>query len=223
MYKIFIVEDDSTIAGILKNYLEKWGYEVRCAEDLRNVITDFTSFMPQLVLLDIGLPFYNGFYWCGEIRKISKVPVMFLSSASDNMNIVTAINMGGDDFIPKPFDQNVLTAKIQALLRRAYDFTGALEIREHRGAVLDLSNAAFTYGGNKIPLTKNEYRILLTLMENKGKVVSRETLMTKLWETDCYVDENTLTVNVSRLRKKLEQAGLLDYIITRPGMGYILE
>lgn len=223
MYKIFIVEDDATIADVVKGYLENWGFEVRTAYDLRNVITEFTEFSPQLVLMDIGLPFYNGFYWCSEIRRISKVPVVFLSSASDNMNIVMAINMGGDDFISKPFDLTVLTAKIQAVLRRIYDFGGITEIISCKGAILNISDAVLMYNGEKIELTKNEYRVLLTLMENKGKVVSRETLMNKLWETDCYIDENTLTVNVSRLRRKLEKSGLTDFIATKPGMGYIVE
>lgn len=223
MYRIFIVEDDATIANAVKNYLENWGFEVKTAYDLRNVIGEFTEFSPQLVLMDIGLPFYNGFYWCAEIRRISKVPVVFLSSASDNMNIVMAMDMGGDDFIPKPFDLTVLMAKIRAVLRRTYDFGETSEIIGHKGAVLNISDASLSYGGGKIELTKNEYRILLTLMENKGKVVSRDTLMNRLWETDCYVDENTLTVNVSRLRKKLEKTGLTDFISTKAGMGYIVE
>lgn len=222
MHRIFIAEDDSVIANAVKNYLEGWGYEVRCAEDFKNIIGEFSEFSPHLVLMDIGLPFYNGFYWCAEIRKISQVPVVFLSSASDNMNIIMAMDMGGDDFIPKPFDLTVLLAKIKAILRRTYDFGNAPETIEHKGAVLNISDASMTYGGEKLELTKNEYRILLTLMENKGKVVSREELMNRLWETDCYVDENTLTVNVSRLRKKLERYGLEDFIVTKAGMGYII-
>ncbi len=223
MYRIFIAEDDPDIANAVRKHLEGWGFEARCAEDFRNITAEITAFAPQLVLMDIGLPFYNGFYWCAEIRKISKVPVVFLSSASDNMNIVMAMDMGGDDFIPKPFDLTVLMAKIRAILRRTYDFGGTSEIIEHKGAVLNISDASLSYGGGKVELTKNEYRILLTLMENKGKVVSRDALMNKLWETDCYVDENTLTVNVSRLRKKLDNAGLKDFIATKSGMGYIVE
>ena len=183
MYRIFIIEDDRTIANAVKNHLEKWGFEARCA----------------------GLPFYNGFYYCSGIRKISKVPVVFLSSASDNMNIVMAMNMGGDDFIAKPFDLTVLMAKIQAILRRTYDFGSETNIITHKGAMLNVSDATLSFNGDKIDLTKNEYRILLTLLENKGKVVSRELLMNRLRETDSYVDENPLTVNVSRLRKKLEK------------------
>ena len=186
-------------------------------------MTEFTEFSPHLVIMDIGLPYYNGFYYCSEIRRISKVPVMFLSSASDNMNIVMAMNMGGDDFIAKPFDLTVLMAKIQAILRRTYDFGSETNVIAHKGAMLNISDATLSFNGEKIDLTKNEYRILLTLLENKGKVVSRNFLMNKLWETDSYVDENTLTVNVSRLRKKLERSGLADFIETRSGMGYIVE
>lgn len=223
MYKILIIEDDRTIAGTVKSNLEKWGFEARCAENFKDIMSEFSEFSPHLVLMDIGLPFYNGFYWCSEIRKISKVPVVFLSSASDNMNIIMAMNMGGDDFISKPFDLTVLMAKIQAILRRTYDFGSETSVITHKGAMLNVADAALCYNGEKIDLTKNEYRILLTLLENKGKVVSRELLMNKLWETDSYVDENTLTVNVSRLRKKLERSGLTDFIETRSGMGYIVE
>lgn len=223
MYKILIIEDDRTIAGTVKSNLEKWGFEARCAEKFKDIMSEFSEFLPHLVLMDIGLPFYNGFYWCSEIRKISKVPVVFLSSASDNMNIIMAMNMGGDDFISKPFDLTVLMAKIQAILRRTYDFGSETSVITHKGAMLNVADAALCYNGEKIDLTKNEYRILLTLLENKGKVVSRELLMNKLWETDSYVDENTLTVNVSRLRKKLERSGLTDFIETRSGMGYIVE
>lgn len=173
--------------------------------------------------MDITLPFCNGLYWCGELRKSSRVPVMFISSANDNMNIVMAMNMGGDDFIAKPFDMSVLTAKIQALLRRTYDFAQQVGVIEHRGARLNTAEAALYVGGNRIDLTKNEYRILQTLMESKGKIVSREKLMDRLWETDSFIDENTLTVNVARLRRKLEGAGLSGYIATKIGMGYIVE
>lgn len=223
MYKILIIEDDRTIAGTVKSNLEKWGFEARCAENFKDIMSEFSEFSPHLVLMDIGLPFYNGFYWCSEIRKISKVPVVFLSSASDNMNIIMAMNMGGDDFISKPFDLTVLMAKIQAILRRTYDFGSETSVITHKGAMLNVADAALCYNGEKIDLTKNEYRILLTLLENKGKVVSRDLLINKLWETDSYVDENTLTVNVSRLRKKLERSGLTDFIETRSGMGYIVE
>lgn len=223
MYRVFIAEDDHGIANALKKHLEKWGLEVLCADDFSNVSGEAFAFSPHIVLLDISLPFYNGYHWCAEIRKVSNVPIIFISSASDNMNIVMAMNMGGDDFIAKPFDLSVITAKIQAMLRRTYDFAGTVGIIEHKGAVLNTSDAALSYGGEKVDLTKNEYRILQLLMENKGSIVSRESLMNRLWETDSYVDENTLSVNVARLRKKLEKAGLADFIATKVGMGYIVE
>lgn len=222
MYRIYIVEDEEAIASAVKNSLEKWGFEVKCAEEFRNITEEFTAFSPQLVLMDIGLPFFNGFYWCGEIRRISKVPVVFLSSASDNMNIVMAMNLGADDFIAKPFDQSVLMAKINALLRRTYDFSSSVSVFEHRNALLNTADNTLTYSGEKIPLSKNEFRILYILMSNKGKVVSREKIMEQLWETDCFVDENTLSVNINRLRKKLCSFGLEDFITTKFGVGYII-
>lgn len=223
MYKILIVEDDLVIAREISKQIQNWGYETKVIEDFTQVMTEFVSFSPQLVLMDISLPFFNGYYWCTEIRKVSKVPIIFLSSVADNMNIVMAINMGADDFIAKPFDPNVLTAKIQAMLRRSYDFSGQMNLIEHKGAILNTSDATLTYEGERIDLTKNDYRILQILMENKGKVVSRDMLMTRLWETDSYVDENTLTVNMARLRKKLEQAGLKNFITTKKGIGYLVE
>ena len=222
MYKIFMVEDDEIIARSIREHLQAWNYDVCCVEDFSNVVAEFVRFDPQLVLMDITLPFFNGDHWCSEIRKISKVPVIFLSSAADNMNIVMAVNMGADDFIPKPFDLEVLTVKIQAMLRRSYDFAGTGSMLEHKGAILNLNETTLTYQEQKIELTKNEFRILEILMENKEKVVSRETLMTKLWESDNYVDENTLSVNVNRLRKKLEALGLEEFILTKKGIGYRL-
>lgn len=223
MHKILIVEDDKIIAKAIKSHLETWGCKAECAADFENVLSAFVDYDPQLVLLDIALPFFNGYYWCSEIRKISSVPVIFISSASDSMNIVMAVNMGGDDFIAKPFDLEVLTAKVQAMLRRSYDFTGKTSLLEHKGAILNTSDASLTYNGARIELTKNDFRILQTLMENKGQTVSRDALMIKLWETDSYVDENTLTVNITRLRRKLESAGLDEFIITKKGIGYLVE
>lgn len=223
MYKILIVEDDTVIAKSMQKHIETWGYEAGYVTDFKDVLSKFVSFQPQLILLDISLPFYNGFYWCSEIRKVSKVPIIFISSASDNMNIVMAMNMGGDDFIAKPFDLSVLMAKVQAMLRRTYDFAGQSSLIEHKGAILDTSDATLAYNGEKIDLTKNDNRILQILMENKGKIVSRDSIMTKLWETDNYIDDNTLTVNMTRLRKKLESIGLTDFIVTRKGIGYIIE
>lgn len=220
MYRIFLVEDDETIARLIKKHLEKWEYEVSTVQDFGNVLGEFAACDPQLVLLDIRLPFYNGYHWCTQIRQVSKVPIIFLSSVSDNMNIVMAMNMGADDFIPKPFDLKVLTAKVQALLRRSYDFAGSSSMLEHKGMLLNLSDATLLYQEQKVELTKNELKILQTLIENKTQVVTRETLMTRLWESDMYVDENTLSVNVNRLRKKLTSIGLEDSILTKKGIGY---
>ena len=223
MYKIFIIEDDPTIAALTARGIAGWGYTVQCAECFQNIMEEFSAFRPDLVLLDIGLPFFNGYHWCSELRKISQVPIIFLSSASDNMNIVMAMNMGGDDFVAKPFDLEVLAAKIQALLRRTYDFGAAAPMLGCRGAVLDTGDNTLRYEGKSLELSRNEYRILQVLLEQKGKTVSRDTLMRKLWETDSFVDENTLSVNVGRLRRKLEAAGLPDFIRTKKGAGYLVE
>ena len=222
MYRILIAEDDLGIGDAVRSLAEKCGLQARCVKNFRDVMEEFNDFDPHLVLLDITLPFFNGYHWCNEIRKISKVPILFLSSASDNMNMVMAMNMGGDDFIPKPFDQSILIAKIQAMLRRSYDFGTASPVLEHRGAVLSTGDNALTYNGQKLELTKNEYRIVLALMEEKGKVVSREKLMERLWDSDSFVDENTLTVNVNRLRKKLDGVGLTGFIQTKVGTGYMI-
>ena len=223
MYRIFIVEDDAVIAGAMRRHLESWGYQVACAERFDNVLGEFAAFAPQLVLLDISLPFFNGYHWCVEIRRISKVPIIFVSSASDNLNVVTAMQMGGDDLLPKPFDLQVLSAKVQAALRRAYDFGPAARLLSCGGAVLNLSDGTLTAAGQRVELTKNEYKILQLLLEHRGEIVSREAIMTALWESDSFVDENTLSVNVGRLRKKLESAGLRDFIRTCRGAGYLVE
>ena len=223
MYQILIVEDDPGIAEAIREQMEVYEMQAHCVKNFRNVLGEFAAFQPHLILLDIRLPFFHGYHWCSEIRRVSKVPIIFISSASDSMNIVTAMNMGADDFIAKPFDMSVLMAKINAMLRRTYDFTGASPVLEHRGAVLNTGDNTLTFEGKQIPLSKNEYRILLTLLENKGIVVSRERLMEKLWQTDSFVDENTLTVNVGRLRKKLDGAGLTGFIETRFGVGYLVK
>ena len=223
MYRILIIEDDLAMARAIQKEMTVWGNEAEYVQDFRGVMKTFAEYDPHLVLMDITLPFYNGYHWCSEIRKVSDVPVIFISSAADNMNIIMAVNMGGDDFIAKPFDLGVLTAKTQAVLRRTYDLSGKVPILEHRGAMLNLYDTCLTYEGKKISLTRNEFRILQTLMENKGRLVSRDTLMTKLWETDDYIEENTLTVNIARLRKKLESSGLKDFITTKVGEGYIIE
>ena len=222
MYRILIVEDDRDIAQAIQMQAQQWNFEASCAQNFRDVMAEFARFDPHLVLLDVSLPFFNGYHWCSEIRRLSSVPVIFVSSAAENMNIVMAVDMGGDDFIAKPFDPMVLMAKIRALLRRTYDLGDRVPVIEHRGATLNLNDETVQYDGQKAQLTRNEFRILQTLMESRGKMVSRETLMTRLWEFDLYVEENTLTVNMTRLRKKLAAIGLSDYITTRVGQGYII-
>jgi len=222
MYKILIVEDDMIIASSVKEYLRTWGMETEVITDFEKVIENFIAFDPQLVLMDITLPFFNGYHWCQEIRKISKVPIVFLSSMSDNMNIVMAINMGGDDFITKPFDLTVLAAKVQAMLRRTYAFQGQTNVIEHNGAILNLSDTTLLYRDQKADLTKNDFKILQILLENAGKVVSRDAIMERLWESDSFIDDNTLTVNITRLRKKLEDIGLEGFIATKKGIGYMV-
>lgn len=217
-----IVEDDQVIAKTLASHLEKWGYEATYVTDFKDVMGMFTKLNPHIVLMDIALPFFNGYHWCTQIRQVSKVPVIFLSSMSDNMNIVMAINMGGDDFITKPYDLNIVVAKVQALLRRTYSFAENTNLIEHNGGILNLNEQTFVYQDKIVDLTKNEYRILQCLLENVGKVVSRDTIMEKLWESESFIDDNTLTVNVTRLRKKLEDAGVVDYIKTKKGIGYLI-
>jgi DNA-binding response OmpR family regulator len=221
-YKILIIEDDKTISESIKKHLEKWGYQVKCVTDFKEVLNEVTSFKPELILLDITLPFYNGFYWCNEIRKFTKIPIIFISSADDKMNIVMAMDMGGDDFISKPFDLTVFTAKINALLRRSYSFKSNINIIEHKGVVLNLSSAEISNGNKTIELTKNEFKILHLLMESAGEIVTRDTIMINLWDSESFIDDNTLTVNLTRIRKKLSQIGVNDYIITKKGIGYLV-
>ncbi len=221
-YKILIVEDDMDIARVEKEHLEKWDFSVRCVEDFRQVASEAIKYQPDLILLDIKLPYYNGFYWCSEIRKFSKIPIVFVSSADDDMNIVTAMDMGGDDFIAKPFSLSVLTAKINAILRRSYSFTGQISVLEHKGLRLNLSDAEAFYGDCCIALTRNEFKILQLLMENAGEMVSREAIIMHLWESESFIDDNTLTVNIARIRKKLNDIGAMDYIITKKGIGYLV-
>lgn len=219
-YRIFIVEDDAAITGVLERQLTKWGYDVQAAADFNRVLEQFQAYKPHLVLLDISLPFFDGYYWCGEIRKISKTPIIFISSAGDDMNLVMALSLGADDFIAKPFRLEVATAKIQALLRRTYAFGGEPECLTRGGATLNLTEATLTYGDSATDLTKNEFKILQVLMGQCGATVGRDTLMEKLWETDCFIDDNTLTVNMARLRRKLEGIGLQNFIVTKKGLGY---
>lgn len=222
MYKILIVEDDKNLLEGIKNVISGWQMEAREIKDFRNVMKEFAEYDPHLVLLDISLPAFDGYYWCSEIRKQSKVPIIFISSASENMNIIMAMNMGADDFVAKPFNENVLMAKLQALLRRTYDFGEGTSLIENNGAILNLGDHTLTYEGNKLELSSNEYKILFTLMKAKGQIVSREKLMEVLWESEAFVDDNTLTVNINRLRKKMGDMGLKDFITTKFGEGYIV-
>lgn len=223
MYKIMLIEDDLPLAEAMKNQLTAYGYEVICETDFENVTENFLKINPHLVLMDIMLPTQNGYYFCTEIRKASSVPVVFISSASENMNIVMACSCGGDDFIAKPVDPMVLTAKVNAILRRTYEMNGENKILHFYGAELNISDYTVTNENQTTELTKNEFRILEALLENRGKIVSRDNLMLKLWQNDLFVEENTLTVNVGRLRKKLEECGLKNIIITKPGSGYIIK
>ena len=223
MYRILIVEDDPVITETLCAYMGRWGMEARGIEDFQNVLREFAALDPQLVLMDIALPFFDGYHWCAEIRKISTAPILFISSAGDNLNILRALDAGADDFVSKPFDLSVLMAKVQALLRRAYAFAGQSALLTCGDLMLNTSDGAVTCRGQRAELTRNENRILTVLMENKGKIVSRDALMARLWETDAFVDENTLSVNITRLRRKLAAVGAEDLIKTRKGMGYLIE
>lgn len=223
MYKIMIIEDDLTIVKAIQAHLTKWDYAVQYVNDYKSIVEQVISYEPHLILLDVMLPYFNGFYWCSQIRQVSKVPIVFISSANDDMNIVMAMNMGGDDFIAKPFDLNVLTAKVGALIRRTYSFQGQVSAIEHKGVILNLGDATLTFQQQKIDLTKNDYKILQILLENAGQVVSREEIMHHLWQSDSFIDDNTLTVNMTRLRKKLSDYGLADFITTKKGLGYMVE
>ncbi len=222
MYRIFLVEDDKTIAGLMRDSLLRWGFEASCAADFSDVLNEFRACAPHLVLLDISLPFYNGYYWCEQIRKESKVPVVFVSSHTDNMDLVMAMNMGGDDYIAKPFSTDVLVAKINALLRRVYSYTDERPALEARGTLLG-ADGALQFAGARIDLSKNEQRILRTLFEHKNEVVPRERIMRALWDSESFIDDNTLTVNINRLRRKLEEAGLPGLILTKKGEGYLVR
>lgn len=224
MFKIFIVEDDRTIANIISENLQKWGYETKVVEDFTDVFSEYVKFKPDLVLMDIVLPLFDGYYWCGKIRQESKVPIIFISSKDSNMDILMAINMGADDYVTKPYSVDILLAKISALLRRTYSYTSnAANLIEHKGAVLNLDDGTLVYEDEKIELTKNEYRILYVLMSHKNSIVSRDKIMRNLWEHESFVDDNTLTVNINRLRKKLDGRGLTQFIATKKGQGYIIE
>jgi len=217
-----IVEDDEVISLTLKRHLEKWNFEVYVVEDFEHVMEVFLDYQPTLVLLDISLPFYNGYHWCQEMRKVSEIPIIFISSTNENMNIVMAMNMGADDFINKPFDLNVITAKIQAMIRRTYSFSKQFHILTYKELILNLLEATVSYHDQVIELTKNELKIMQMLFEKAETYVSRDELMIELWQSDQFVDDNTLSVNMNRLRKKLDDFGLDSLIQTKKGIGYKL-
>ena len=222
--KIMIVEDEPIIRDMIGESIRKWGYETIILDDFSQVLEIFLKENPHLVLMDINLPVYDGFYWCNKIRDISKVPIIFISSRNTPMDMVMSMNMGGDDFIQKPFYEEVLITKIKALLRRTYSYTETVAtIIEHDGIMLNLNNGDVFYGDKKAELTKNEFKILNILMQNKGTVVSREKIMRSLWEDESFVDDNTLTVNIARIRKKLAELGKENYITTMKGEGYIIR
>ncbi|NQO33113.1 response regulator transcription factor [Streptococcus suis] len=220
MQKILVIEDDKTISQLVAKNLINWGYQVQEVQDFQMVLEQMEEFQPHLILLDIGLPFFNGYYWCQEIRKTSRVPIMFLSSHDQPMDIVMAINMGADDYVTKPFEMTVLLAKIQGLLRRTYDFVGEQSVLWFEEVSLDLKTMQVSYGQVVEELTRNEFQILRVLFEHGKEVVSREELMRELWNSDIFVDDNTLSVNIARLRKKLAELGLPDLIMTKKGVGY---
>lgn len=222
MYKIMIVEDDEIISNSIAGYLEKWQYSTREVQNFQNVVHEFVEYSPDLVLMDINLPYFDGYYFCEEIRKISKVPIIFISSANDDMNIVMAMNIGADDFIEKPFKLVVLKAKIEALLRRVYNFNSGTNLIVYKDVIFDMSRDEIKCGEELAELTKNESKILTVLLENREKIVSREEIINALWQSDNFIDENTLSVNVNRLRAKLKSIGVDEFITTKKRKGYIV-
>ncbi|ENK0836942.1 response regulator transcription factor [Clostridium sporogenes] len=224
MYKIMIIEDEEKIANIIKKSLEKWGFETYIVKDFNAIFQEFLHINPQLVLMDVNLPAYDGFYWCSKIRSMSKVPVIFLSSRSTNMDIVMAVNMGGDDYITKPFSIEVLNAKINAILRRTYSYRDSnMYVLDCKGAMLSLKDNILYYQDKTIELTRNEFKILYILMKEYETIVSREDIMQELWQDENFIDDNTLTVNINRLRKKLNKIGLNDFIKTIINQGYVIK
>lgn len=223
MFRVMIVEDDSKIREFVKESLEKWGYEVTAVEDFNEIFNIFVKHQPHLVLMDINLPSFDGFYWCNKIREVSKAPIIFISSRTSNMDIIMAINMGGDDFVQKPFSMEILLAKVNALIRRTYSYLNTeTDVIEHNGVVLNLMDNTLYYKEEKVELTKNEFKIIYMLMKNHGSVIDRDKIMRSLWEDESFVDDNTLTVNINRLRKKLSNIGLDEFIETKKGQGYII-
>lgn len=224
MHTVFLVEDDLALCAELEDNLRRWGFTVITCQAFDRILEDFVRVRPHLVIMDINLPFFDGFYWCRKIREVSKVPVLFLSSRDTNMDIIMAVNTGGDDYVTKPFSMSVLLARIQAVLRRAYDYNAEqTEVMEHNGVILNISESTLLYGERKAELTRNELKIMAVLMKERGRVVSRERIMQLLWDDDQFVNDNTLTVNINRLRGKLADLGVVDFIATRKGQGYLIS
>ncbi|EMG28429.1 hypothetical protein X560_2459 [Listeria fleischmannii 1991] len=225
MVKVYIVEDDVVIRDTIQKHLVKWGFEIQLVSDFNNILNEFLEFEPQLVILDVNLPYFDGFYWCNQIREVSNVPIIFLSSRNSRMDQIMGMNMGADYYIEKPVDLDVLMARINALLRRTYSYAELEEpnVMEHNNVFLHIDTNTLTYFDEKIELTKNEFLILYELMKQKGSIVSRDEIMRALWEDESFVDDNTLTVNVVRIRKKLSEIGLDDFIKTKKGQGYMIE
>ncbi|MBC1478794.1 two-component system response regulator VirR [Listeria welshimeri] len=225
MVKVYIVEDDEVIRDTIRKHLSKWGFEIGVVEDFNNILQEFLAFEPQLVILDVNLPFFDGFYWCNQIREVSNVPIIFLSSRNSRMDQIMGMNMGADYYIEKPVDLDVLMARINALLRRTYSYADLEEanVMEHNNVFLYIDTNTLTHLEDKIELTKNEFLILYELMKQKGSIVSRDEIMRALWEDESFVDDNTLTVNVVRIRKKLAEIGLDEFIKTKKGQGYMIE
>jgi DNA-binding response OmpR family regulator len=222
--KIMIVEDEQSIRDLLGEMLEKWNFDVIKLVKFDDVLESFILEKPHLLLLDINLPYFDGFHWCNKIREISQVPIIFISSRNTPMDMVMAMNMGGDDFIQKPFDTDVLLAKINAILRRSYAYSDTEpNILEHEGVILNLKDWNLTFQDKNVELTKTEFLILKLLLQNKGTVVSRKKIMRSLWKDENFVDDNTLTVNIARLRKKFDELGKENIITTKKGEGYIIQ
>lgn len=225
MFKILIVEDDKEIRKSLSEHISKWGYDVKDIENekLDDILSEFIKYDPHLVLLDINLPCFDGFYWCRKIRDISKAPIIFISSRDANMDIIMAMNLGGDDFVQKPFSIDVLLAKIQALLRRTYDYKDDNNtIIKYKDIILDLNKHVIQYKNNEIELTKNEFKILHILLKYQGNILSKSFIMKQLWKNETFINENALAVNINRLRNKLKNIGISDYIQTKIGQGYVI-
>lgn len=225
MMDIFIIEDDKALSREISLTLGKWGYSTCEVNDFENITDEILQCNPKLILMDVNLPCYDGFYWCSQIRNFMKVPIIFISSRDNDMDIIMSINMGGDDYITKPFSPQILVAKIQAILRRTYSYNNDLksEIIKFKDITLNIVDGNIYFKDENTELTKNELKIMKILMENQEKIVSRDEIIEELWDTDEFISENTLTVNVNRLRKKLDSIGLNDFIETKKGQGYIIK